>query len=274
MNFTNQYISQCISCASNNLRLTTEKIEIVTLFRSYLEKEDDLRVVIFVMKQRTEISKLAIKLDTIFKYISNDKINFLEISEKFKEHCSLITEELGKMLDVLTPTNTSKMIEEILDKKKRLSANEKKEDADEDNTTGNGKEEKSGIDGYGFTFEDFEKKVLKPIKPLDEFLNRLMALNYTEKEINEKIDLIKLNGDLSHKIGFDIISGMHEILSTSLMMIRDKKISPSKESVESMKACLIVIVAVIRGKEVDITKYLNRAEAFGRDIIKNTREML
>jgi hypothetical protein len=33
-----------------------------------------------------------------------------------------------------------------------------------------------------------------------------------------------------------------------------------------MRACLIVIVAVVRGKEVDITNYLNRAENFGRQI--------
>jgi hypothetical protein len=33
-----------------------------------------------------------------------------------------------------------------------------------------------------------------------------------------------------------------------------------------MRACLIVIVAVVRGKEVDITNYLNKAEDFEREI--------
>jgi len=32
-------------------------------------------------------------------------------------------------------------------------------------------------------------------------------------------------------------------------------ISPVKEVIESLRACLIVIVAVVRGKEVDITNY-------------------
>ena len=41
---------------------------------------------------------------------------------------------------------------------------------------------------------------------------------------------------------------------------------PGHDVIEAMRACLIVIVAVVRGKELDITNYLNRAEAFGREI--------
>ena len=41
---------------------------------------------------------------------------------------------------------------------------------------------------------------------------------------------------------------------------------PGKSVVDSIRACLIVIVAVVRGKDVDITRYLNRAEDFGKEI--------
>ncbi len=41
---------------------------------------------------------------------------------------------------------------------------------------------------------------------------------------------------------------------------------PGKEVIESLRACLIVIVAVVRGKEVDISNYLNRAEDFGNKL--------
>ena len=59
---------------------------------------------------------------------------------------------------------------------------------------------------------------------------------------------------------------MHTIVADSLRLITSGEINPVKEVVESLRACLIVIVAVVRGKEVDITNYLNRAEDFGRKI--------
>jgi hypothetical protein len=41
---------------------------------------------------------------------------------------------------------------------------------------------------------------------------------------------------------------------------------PGREVIEALRACLIVIVAVVKGKEVDITNYLNKAEEFGKKI--------
>ena len=55
-------------------------------------------------------------------------------------------------------------------------------------------------------------------------------------------------------------------MAKALILIKNKELDPDKETVESMRACLIVIVAVVRGKEVDITTYLNRAEEFGERI--------
>jgi len=43
-------------------------------------------------------------------------------------------------------------------------------------------------------------------------------------------------------------------------------VMPGKDVVDALRACLIVIVAVVKGKEVDITNYLNRAEEFGKRI--------
>jgi hypothetical protein len=41
---------------------------------------------------------------------------------------------------------------------------------------------------------------------------------------------------------------------------------PGKEVIENLRACLIVIVAVVRGKDVDINNYLNKAEEFGNKL--------
>jgi hypothetical protein len=77
---------------------------------------------------------------------------------------------------------------------------------------------------------------------------------------------MKTNGELSAKIGFEIIANMHRILSTAFSLLSTKELVPKPDVIESMRACLIVIVAVVKGKEVDITNYLNRAEEFGRKI--------
>ena len=76
------------------------------------------------------------------------------------------------------------------------------------------------------------------------------------------------NSVLSRKIGFEILAGMHRIISRALILIRNRDLMPGKEVIENLRACLIVIVAVVRGKDVDINNYLNKAEQFGNQIIK------
>ena len=279
MNFTREYIIQSIVCASNNLRLSTEKIEIVTLLRRYLEKEEDIALVIFLMKQKTEFAKLAVKLDALIKYISSDKLDFLKISSSFKDHCHFITQELGQLLDILSTSGTKELLDAVTEKK-RIHLQSKQKNQDDSKTDKNSNtQSKEDIlleeenEKEEFSFEDYEKKILKPIRKLDEFLNKLPTLNYTEKDINEVSDLVKLNADLSTNVGFDIIGEMHHIIFKALKLIHDKKIAATKETIESMRACLIVIVAVVRRKDVDISKYLKKAEVFGRSLTKNTKEL-
>ena len=81
------------------------------------------------------------------------------------------------------------------------------------------------------------------------------------------ISIMKENSELSHKIGFEIIYNMHRIFAHAVKLIRQGYLEPEDEIIESMRACLIVIVAVVRGKEVDITDYLNRAEMFGSRVL-------
>jgi len=57
---------------------------------------------------------------------------------------------------------------------------------------------------------------------------------------------------------------MHTIFYTALLSIKDKKIAIDKNLIESLRACLIVIVAVVRGKDVNITNYLNKSENLGK----------
>lgn len=285
MDFAKQYIIQCIVAAANNLRLSSEKIETVAIIREKLSENPELIDELKNFKKITELSKLGIKLHEIYNYIDNGKIDFLKLSDKFKEHAYSLVKELNNSLDVLTPQQTRELlnknmleiskseISEIeikgtstsfdssLDIPKRSKADEIKEalildDLDKETP---------------FNFENYEEKVLKPVKELDNFLNRVLKFNYTDGEINSFIKILNENSEISKKIGFEVISNMHSTLSRGLELINQKKIAPSINVIESLRACLIVIVAVVKGKEVDITNYLSRAENFGKTVFSKQK---
>jgi hypothetical protein len=117
-----------------------------------------------------------------------------------------------------------------------------------------------------YFIQNYESEILKPIKPIDLLLKQLSKNEYNPEDLLNYAKLMKINGDMSSKIGFDIIANMHWILAKSLLLIRIRELMPGREIIEALRACLIVIVAVVKGKEVDITTYLNRAEEFGRKI--------
>lgn len=288
MDLAKQYIIQCIVAAANNLRLSSEKIETVAILRERLNNCESLSEEIKNFKKITELSKLGIKLGDLFNFIENGKIEFVKLSDKFKEHSYGLVKELNGVLDILTPQATrlsfqkydaSALSVDLTNQKvnsfdavvqsppeielpRRSRADELREaiifeELNKDND---------------FNFENFEEKVLRPVKELDPFLNRVLKYEYTENEINSHIKIMFDNAELSKKVGFEILSNMHSIFAKGLELINKKKIAPSSNVIESLRACLIVIVAVVRGKEVDITNYLTRAENFGKTISPKQKE--
>ncbi len=285
MDLSKQYIIQCIISASNNLRLSSEKIEAVAILRERLNKAENLGDEIKSFKKITELSKLGVRLSELQSFIESGKIDFLKLSDKFKEHSYSLVKELSYVLDIVTP----QMMRELFQKHNGESVNvdltkrPANTEAEDKLNSAIAKEinipKRSRADELkeeiifeelnkedNFSFEQYEAKVLRPIKELDAFLNRVQKYDYTENEMNSSIKLIKENGELSQKVGFEIISNMHKIIANGLDLVNQKKIAPSSNVIDSLRACLIVIVAVVRGKEVDITNYLNKAEEFGKTI--------
>ncbi len=293
MNFTKQYLVQCLTSAANNLRLSTEKIEVVALLREDISKCENLEIEISEMKKVTELSTFAIKLGELFNYLEKGKIDFLKVTEKYKEHCSYIVKDMNTLLERVSPEMYRKIrtqLNEQIDKRNGDGETAKVEKTfiDENNLQDSQvpveikfeKEiEKSENDilkeefileedekQEDILFEKFEERILHPIKMLDQFLKNLTPDNLNPEEIDRYYKMMDKNAELSSRIGFDIISSMHKIFVNALLLIRSGSLLPVKDVVESMRACLIVIVAVVKGKEVDITNYLNRAENFGRQI--------
>ena len=295
MDLIKQYINQSISTASNNLRLSTEKIEVVALLREMISNSDNLYDDIKKMKKITEFSTFAIRLNQIYDYLSEGKVDFLKLSDKFKEHSQSLIRDLNNMLDMISPATFKESIKKVKGEEEKETEKEAQDESIEANpeisidlskretdenifeSTESDKikeeiilsEDKTADEN---SFENYESAVLKSIKPFDALLKDLSENNINAEEIQKFADVMKENEITSKRNGFNIIASMHNTLSHSLLLIKSGILIPSPEVIESMRACLIVIVALVKGKEVDISNYLNRAEEFWKKIINQKIE--
>ncbi len=280
MDLLKNYINQSITIAANNLRLNNQQIEIVALLKEAIIKSENLSDDLINMKKVTELSTLAIRLNEIYNSLTQNQIDFLKISDQFKEHSRYLIKDLGHMLDVCTTTSFKTAIEKIkgddVYPKEIIKVDLSKRNYDEEpfdkSETDEIKEEiifnqlEDSEDEE--LIQNFESTILNPIKPLDNLLKRLSENDIEYDELIKFTKTMEDNAALSRKIGFEILSGMHKIISKALTLIKNRDLMPGKEVIESLRACLIVIVAVVRGKDVDINNYLNKAEQFGNQIIK------
>ena len=289
MDIVKQYMIQCISTAANNLRLNSQKIEIVAMLRDIIVKSNDLEEDIRIMKKITELSTLAIRFNEIYSYLSQPQIDLFKFSEKIKGHSSILIKDMSHMLDIVTPDSFKLSIKKLRPLVKEeeknvavrilepannsikvdLSKRKPNPDVFEKSETEIIKEKiimDDENDNEDLFFQNYESEILKPIRLIDSLLKQISSNEVAKEEIDRWAKLMKTNGELSAKIGFEIIANMHRILSRAFTLISTKELVPKPEVIESMRASLIVIVAVVKGKEVDITNYLNRAEEFGRKI--------
>ena len=276
MDFIRQYINQSITIAANNLRLNNQQIEVVALLKEAINKSENLSDDLINMKKITELSLLAIRLNEIYNFLTQNPIDLLKISDQFKEHSRYLIKDLGHMLDISTPLSFKSAIEKLKDgfniTKEEIKVDLSKRTPDEEPFVKSETEkikEKIILDDEPEEIDDdeliqkFEGTIITPIKPLDNLLKKLTAGEVDYEELIKYAKIMKTNAELSKRIGFEILSNMHSIIAKALLLIRSRDLMPGKEVIESLRACLIVIVAVVRGKEVDISNYLNKAEKFG-----------
>lgn len=285
MEISKQYIVQCIILASNNLRLTPEKIEIVALLRECISGSQDLGEDIKKLKKITETAKLAIRMSEILDYLLRSKLDFVRFTEKFKEHAQSLIKEINFLLENTTPSIFKGKLEILknlevppsiplvkiensiveADFPQRKSIFEITEISETDRIKENIIFDNDKDDDSIF-FQNFEETIMRPIKQLEQLLKSLPNGDVSYEEINKLAEIMKNNSDISEKFGTEIITNMHMIFAKALILIRNKELMPGKEIVEALRSCLIVIVALVRNKEVDIAIYLNRAEEFGKRI--------
>lgn len=278
MEFIKNYITQSITIAANNLRLNNQQIEVVALLKQTISKSENLSDDLINMKKITELSLLAIRLNEIYNSLTQNPIDLLKISDQFKEHSRYLIKDLGHMLDITTPIAFKSAIEKlnnaIVFPKEEIKIDLSKRIPDEDvfvkSETEEIKEKIIFSDDIENEDEEiiqkFEPTILGPIKPLDNLLKKIANNEIDHEELIKFAQIMEDNAVLSRKIGFEILSGMHRIVSKALILIKNRELMPGKEVIENLRACLIVIVAVVRGKDVDINNYLNKAEDFGNKL--------
>ncbi|MDP4191961.1 MAG: hypothetical protein Q8858_10380, partial [Bacteroidota bacterium] len=269
----------------------------------YICRAGDLETEIRNMKKITQLSTFAIKLGDIYNYIAKSKVDFFKISEKFKEHCSSLVKDLSGVLDKLNPQSFRQVTESMKDTFSKPEATKDNTIPSGGNGSAVKNETidpRSRIERTGeilqkpvsktanpvaeaekikeeylletekktsqVFFENYEERILAPIKDIDLLLKKVAQNQAPVEEIKKFREIIVENAEISSSIGFEIIAAMHRVLAKALKLINEEKIVADKELISGMRASLIVIVAVVRSKDVDITGYLNKAEELGKRI--------
>lgn len=275
MNLVKRYMVQSISAASNNLRLNSQQIEVVALLRETIVKSKDLQTDLLNMKRVTELSTLAIRLNEVYNYLTQGKVDFFKISEQFREHSQFLIRDLSRFLEQVSPQEFKIAVNKLYGKEeelqKEISIDLSKRDEHKEN---NLLEESASLkeelimhdENSNAAPRDLEEEILKPVKPLDALFKKMEAGETVHEEIEKLTNKLKKNAKLLQENEFELLYQMHKILIKALHQIKARNLMPGKDVVQAMRACLIVVVAIVRGKEVDITDYLNRAERFGKKL--------
>ena len=272
MDLVKVYLIQSITTAANNLRLNPQQIEVVGLLRETIVNSNDLGSDLLHMKKATELSKLAIRLGEIHSFLTHGKVDFVKISEQFREHSRYLIRDLNQFLENVSPKvykdafnkllGTSASIDVELVDRSGLAGDIMDKDVTEKETPEIPDENVNEIQKVSSI--DFEKKILSPIKPLDEILKKLLFGEVNDADLQKYYELMQDHAALASNNNYDLLAKMHEITSSALKAFIDKDLTADKSMVDALRACLIVIAAVIKKKDVDITGYINRAEEFGK----------
>jgi len=214
-------------------------------------------------------------------------LDFLKITEVFKEHSHNLIIELSNLLDITSPERLREILAVIAGEREisvTLESGKIKteipteaeirkivvveEESSKESVERDELKEELILDSLensnNFDFNEFEDEILKPIGKLEALLKNMLTDSTIGINYSSYIQLMEKNALLSTEIGFTILADMHTIFYTAFSLIERKQLEVDKNLVESLRACLIVIVAVVRGKDVDITNYLNKAENLGK----------
>lgn len=242
-----EYIIQTFVTAANNLSINSHRLLIINLVKEFLYDCKDLDFAIGEMKKITELSKFAVRIGLINKY-TKEKPDFFNVSSKFNSDYINLIPVVNELLDSLDPDFLSNKFSEISNNKNMRENMHIDEDI-------------SYKEGYNAEYGDFNEKLVNYIKWVDSFLNRFeeKQASFMEK-VDIRAELLLLNHFAKDGIDDNLVE-MFEIFRDLLLILVDRDIQ-MEDLVESLRASMIVLVATVKQKEIDIETYKKRARLY------------
>jgi hypothetical protein len=278
MDFSKLYIKKCIDYSAGLSKFSPDKKSCLTTFCDFLLSFEDCGIIISELKKITETSKMAIHISQIHEFCNNAELDFLSLSQKFVEHAKVLSGDIERFLEVVNSEKLKEIINNIEINLKNHLNQVVKSNESVDNNIGNIEQNNklkeefilSDDDEEENSYEFYSRTVLSPVKELDSFLKRLEFYETDINEMEKYQTIMEKNAYLSKKYSFELIADMHFYFSGALKHIIEHRLIADKELIEKMRACLIVIAALVRQKDVDITNYLNKADKLGK-LIQNIK---
>lgn len=276
MNIIKQYLVECILEASKNLYLSSDNSRVLSLLRRTIIQSFDLKNDINEMKKKTDLAKLAIKMGEIQRYLTKTKIDFHKFSDVFTEHTNLLIPVVKELLESVDSVEFSKIQEELSENAKQ------QKNAKIIDVIGKPKEQpnKSAEIVLGQKLKvihpkpdsnpirkelskispEYTETFMAQIKAIDAMLKRWQKAEFYQQEIKYFSELMGENVSFLEKKKTENLANLFRIVGATLFLVLRKDIVADKDIIESLRAALIVIVASLRKKDVDIEAYQKRTE--------------
>ncbi len=235
MNWEREYIIQTYENAANNLRLNSHRLINHTLLKEFFSDCEKLERSIDEMKKITELAKLGVRLGKSVEF-THSVPQFISLSSAMKEQVNELIPIVREVLDSFAPEELAAKLEQI---KNSIS---KSVEADEANI------EKTNT-------TDVVVEVVNLIRQVDDYLNLCSSGSLSSDDKEKFVEIVsKINSALNN-FSRDLIIEMKNIFNELFNRIISRGFSYPEE-IEAMRACLIVTVAELKEKDVDVSQFI------------------
>ncbi len=242
-NWEKEYIVQTFVNSAHELRLTSHRIVIINLMKDFLYKCGDIDFAVSELKKITEFSKFAIRLGRINLFTKN-RPDFLSISSIIKNESQSMIPIVQQMIDSLSIEFAEKKLSEI--KKKKMNNEETIEKIDESEV--------------GDEKDELKKGILSFIRKADELLTDLEESGISTEQEEEILYELNFLRKRLLILDNDLVENMFSVFDALFKEMRNSE--NRDETVEALRASMIVVAATIREKDVDLTPFIERAMAY------------
>jgi len=104
-------------------------------------------------------------------------------------------------------------------------------------------------------FYEFETSLVDNIKELDDYLGKITTSSYDENREEELITQAYKSLTTAESLGHEVIAKMIKTYWAALLAMRDKKLPATKNEAELIRSTLIIIVALIKDKDIELESY-------------------